>query len=123
MLDDTEEQIRKILIEVASQKTAISYGQLNAQAPLHLDLDMPNDRVYLNHLLGDISEYEHGRDRPLLPALVVHGKGPQKGKPDKAFFELGEELGRYKSEADKTEWLKLEQNHLYEEWETGVVRE
>jgi hypothetical protein len=123
MLDNTEEQIRRVLIEVASQKTPISYGQLNAQAPLHLDLNMPNDRDYLDRLLGDISEYEHGKDRPLLAALVVNGKGTHKGKPDKIFFELAEELGRYDSEADKEQWLKLEQGQLYEEWETGVVKD
>ena len=123
MLHDTEERIRKILIELASQKTTISYGQLNSQAPLHLDLDMHSDKNYLDQLLGTVSEYEHRRDRPLLAALIINGKGTQKGKPDKMFFELAHELGSYKSDEDKTEWLKAEQERLYHEWKTGIVRD
>lgn len=123
MLHDTEERIRKMLIEVASQKTSITHDRLNAQVPLHLDLKMPNDRVYLNQLLQTISQYEHDRDRPLLPALVIYAKGTHKGRPDTAFFELAEELGRYEPEADKTQWLTREQSRLYEEWKTAVVRD
>jgi hypothetical protein len=122
MLHDTEEQIRKVLIEVASQKTVISYDQLNAQVPLHLDLTMPNDRVYLGRLLETISRYEHDKDRPLLSALVIYSKGTHKGMPDNTFFELAQKLGRYKGHADKTRWLKREQKHLYEEWQFAVVR-
>lgn len=123
MLNDTEERIRKMLIEVASQKTAISYDQLNAQVPLHLDLKMPNDRVYLGRLLQTISQYEHDRDRPLLPALVIYSKGANRGRPDASFFEHAEELGRYKPQPDKTQWLTHEQHRLYKQWKTAVVKE
>jgi len=123
MLHDTEEQIRKILIEVASQKTTISYEQLNAQAPLHLDLSMSGDRVYLGQLLHTISRYEHDMGRPLLSAVVIHAKGTHKGMPNNTFFELAQELGRYRGHADKAQWLKREQKRLYEEWQTAVVRD
>jgi hypothetical protein len=123
MLEDTEEQIRKFLIEVASQKTVISYDQLNAQVPLHLDLNMASDRVFLGRLLETVSRYEHDMGRPLLSALVVYAKGTHKGMPDNSFFELARKLGRYRSNADKTRWLRREQSRLREEWQTAIVKD
>lgn len=121
MLNGTEERIREMLIDVASQKTTISYGRLNAQAPLHLDLKMSNDKVFLAHLLSVVSQYEHDQNRPLLAALVTNGTGSQKGKPDKTFFKLAQELGCYNSDTDPAEWLCAEQNRLYEQWQSGGV--
>jgi hypothetical protein len=121
-LNGTEEQIREVLIDVASRKGTISYGQLNAEIPLHLDLNMANDKAFLGHLLSNISKYEHDQSRPLLAALVTNGKRTQKGTPDKVFFTLAEELGSYKGEVDKIEWLELEKRHVYKEWEKGLVK-
>ncbi|OHB56407.1 MAG: hypothetical protein A2Y07_05475 [Planctomycetes bacterium GWF2_50_10] len=119
MLNGTEARIREVLIDVACRKTKISYGQLNSEVPLHLDLKMPTDKAFLGHLLSIISKYEHSQNRPLLAALVTNGKGSQKGNPDKSFFELAQELGRFDSETDKTPWLEFEQKLIYEQWENG----
>lgn len=68
----------------------------------------------VGQILGEISEDEHSRDRPMLTALAI-GSAEE---PGEGFYELARRLG--KLESDNPEdcykfWVK-ERAAVYEEW-------
>lgn len=69
-----QKRIRSYLIEKArSRRPTVSYQDLSDACNLKLDMiKNPYDRIVIGYMLGDVSEYEHNKKRPLLSALVVH---------------------------------------------------
>jgi hypothetical protein len=111
-----EKEIWAVLVEVAIRKTTIKYQQLSDLCNLGLDMYLPEDRMEIGHILGNISEYEHKNSRPLLSSVVVTdlAKGPGKG-----FYQLAEYLGLYSGPSNKQKqyefWVK-ELAKVYEYW-------
>jgi len=85
-----DDRIRKKLIECARQKAPISYSELNDQLELGFDFSLGHHRDEIGQILGEISEHEFDKGRPLLSALVIH-KGPDKEQGD-GFYKLCEYL-------------------------------
>lgn len=82
--------VRSYLIDVAKKQQITHYQDLCDNCKLGLDMSNPSDRNKVGAILGDILEFEHNNQRPLLSALVVH-KGDQ--KIGYGFFEICESLG------------------------------
>ena len=99
------ERIRKRLIKAAREKQTISYTQLNDDCELGLDFNRAYDRDTIGALLGEISEFEYEKDRPLLSALVRHKTG--KHEQGDGFYKLCEYL-------DFGDWQKLKSDPNFE---------
>lgn len=99
--------VRNFLIELARNKAnpTITYQVLSDKCGLKLNMrDNPHDRKILGQILGEISEYEHINDRPLLSALVIRAGDNYEGD---GFYKLAEELGY-------GNWQKLKQEGEFE---------
>lgn len=85
------DRIRKLLLKYARVGTTITYSDLNQKCELGLDFGYPPDKKLMGELLGEISEHEHKRNRPLLSALVLQ----KSGKMDQGdgFYKMCERLG------------------------------
>ena len=83
------------LKDVAARGTTATYSEI---APLaDLDMDDPSHRDEIGRLLGEISEHEHGKNRPLLSVVVIH---KDNNMPGPGFFKLAKRLGRYDGRDD-----------------------
>jgi hypothetical protein len=84
-----DQEIRKQLIGLARLKTTWSYSQLNDQLSLGYDFSLVHHRDQIGIELGEISEYEFSKERPLLSALIVHQNDREQGN---GFYKLCERL-------------------------------
>lgn len=103
------------LIEVARAGDLITYGEI---APLaNLNMDSPDDRNKIAHILGDISTHEDEQGRPLLSSVVVLAGI---GYPGEGFFNLARQLGRYHGhkEFEDLEFFVQETKRVYGYWKT-----
>jgi hypothetical protein len=68
-------------------------------------------------VLGEVSEDEHKRSRPLLSALAVGVIG----KPGDGFFQLARQLGKQVGETTEAQsrFWQEEKAAAYEEWSSG----
>jgi len=107
--------IRNKLIECARLKCTISYSTLNDQLQLGYDFIIEHHRKLIGEDLGEISTYEHAKDRPLLSALVVR-KGS--GYEGDGFYKLCEKLGYGSWETLKRskKFDEDRQNECFEYW-------
>ena len=104
------------LRRVANRQEMTTYGAI---APLAgLDMNNPADRDAMRRLLGDISTHEHRNGRPLLTAVVVH---KQDNVPGHGFFELAQQLGLLRPEADQLAFFCREVARVHAQWETTRV--
>lgn len=88
-LSDEEKRVRDILISYAQKGQTLTCTNLVRLAGLSLDMAMPNDRSILGDILGNIVEYEHGEERPMLSSVVAAGSSSGQN----GFFTIAEELG------------------------------
>jgi len=106
------ERVRKELISVAEQRGTVTYktiAHLMGLAPS--GCHMVNE---VGHMLGEISEDECKRGRPMLSAVVTRVTG----KMGQGFFELARKLGKLKdvSEEAKERFWEEEKARVYEIW-------
>ena len=83
--------VRAHLIEIARKSKTITYQELSDQCKLGLVMrESEFARAEIGRIIGDISKYEHSKQRPLISSLVI-------GKWDSAqgdgFYRISEELG------------------------------
>lgn len=88
ILTKEEKTIRKILIDVASKGSTITYTNLCSRAGLELDMHNRKHASLLGDMIGDISIYEVEHGRPMLSSVVLNKKGGE----GNGFFRLAEEL-------------------------------
>lgn len=67
--------------------------------------------VETGHLLGEISEDEHKRGRPMLSAIAVGVSG----SPGPGFFACARKLGKLTDEEEHPFWIQ-ERNLVHEFW-------
>lgn len=104
-----KDEIRRVLIQNAKQRSMIPYSELVALVrSVHFT---PHDRR-LFAILGQLSVDEHDQGRPLLSVLVVHKTGDM--QPGEGFFELAESLGRDTKDVLKS-WI-VEVQKVYQHW-------
>ena len=100
------------LITVARYKGVVTYQEIAKLIGWPLQGNWMGSAI--GHLVGEISDDEVDRGRPMLSAIVVGTSG----KPGPGFFELARNLKRLKSgenEAD-TKFLSHEQKEVYKTW-------
>ncbi len=107
-------QIYERLKEVARKgDDLITYGEI---APLaNLNMENPDDRNKIAHILGEISTHEHSEGRPLLSAIVVLAGI---GYPGDGFYILARELGVHhgRKEFEDLEFFAQEVRRVYDYW-------
>ncbi len=104
-----KKEAREILVEVATQQTTITYGQL-ADKMTTIQVE-PHDMM-LWHMIGDVAVEEEQAGRGLLSVLVVHKQGDM--KPGGGFFELANHFGR--DTRDKTKCFVEEMTKVHAVW-------
>jgi len=106
--ENTKNEIRRILIEVARNKRVISYSELANKIET---IEIEPFAYAIGHLLGEISSEEDDAGRGML-SVVVHRS--DENKPGKGFFELARTRGR--EIVDEDSLLIEEMNRVYEYW-------
>jgi len=98
--------VRDYLIRLARKRTnqTVTYQKLSDDCNLRLDMSIPYDRTVIGDILGDISVFEHNRERPLLSALVLRKGDDYEGD---GFYKLAERLGF-------GNWKKLKKDGVFE---------
>lgn len=87
-------KVRSYLIQAArSTKGTVTYGEVNTNCNLNFDLGNENGKRQLSIVLGEVSEYEDRKGRPLVSAVAVY-KHQQKGVHGNGFYKIAEELGK-----------------------------
>jgi hypothetical protein len=85
-----ERDIRNHLIHLARQGRTTTYDVMNTELQLGLDFHgNKSHRTLVGEWLGNISEWEYLRDRPLISALVIHAQDHRQGD---GFYLLCERL-------------------------------
>lgn len=108
-LTDKEKKVRDILIREAKRKSIITYGDLIKEAHLELDMSNPYHRSLLGNILGDVSEYEHEADRPLLSCVAVS----KDYKHSQGFYNLAKYLGYSSNDWPKFAIDELNKAHAF----------
>ena len=106
------------LITVAKYRGYVTYQEIAKLIGLPLQGNYMGKEI--GHLLGEISEDEVSRGRPMLSAIVVSTTGT----PGPGFFELARLLGKFDStdkDKERAFW-EHEKKALYETWKV-VLRE
>ena len=79
------------MIDIARNKGSINYQELSNVCSLGLVMnDSEYVRAEIGRILGEISEFEHKAQRPLLSALVIT---KWKGEQGDGFYKLCEKMG------------------------------
>lgn len=86
------EILKATMIEIAKNRSFITYQQLSDQCNLGLDMVDIAQRKILANKLGEISTIESNAGRPLLSVVVFSQINNQ---PGNGFFTLANQLGLY----------------------------
>ncbi|MDL1891324.1 hypothetical protein FBQ87_00330 [Sphingobacteriales bacterium CHB3] len=119
--------VRAKLIETARRGETITYRELmNA---FHIPRGHPKPNIGVGSVVGEISEYEHSKNRPLLSVIVVKARSETKrcpkGHPGGGFFGLNgvpSHLRRSSTHFDdpltpeEQEFVWNEQQKVWEYW-------
>lgn len=109
-------RVRNLLIETARKKQVIHYQELCNACELDLNMRQnPHDRKIIGNILGDISEFEHENNRPLLSSLVL-SKSMEEGD---GFYKLCEYLGitsNWKRLKQDGSFAVMEMNRCFDFW-------
>ena len=98
-------------IQAARNKQPITYGEIAKIMGLPPSGDHMAKET--GQILGEISEYEHLHNRPLLSAVVVRS---DKKIPGEGFFTLARELGELEENMDEWTFWKREIKMVYDTW-------
>jgi hypothetical protein len=63
------EDVRKKLVEVAKREETITYGELMKE--FQIPRGHPKPGIGIGSVVGEISNYEYSKGRPLISAIVV----------------------------------------------------
>ncbi len=103
---DTPICVYRALKDVARVKGWIGYEELNQTCALGLDLGINLGRNKIGEYVGAVSEFEVGKKRPMLSAIVVHKQSPR--EPGPGFYKWADKLNQRKpGEKDKQLWFRL----------------
>ena len=87
-------RLRKYLIEVARQKDKFAfYSDIVEDCELRVNLRSEHGRKQLTALLGEVSEFENERGRPLISAMAIYKDSRHNDHGD-GFYMVAEKLGK-----------------------------
>ena len=116
-LDPEQREIRALLIDVARNRSTITYRGLIQSLGLPYNLSNADDRHMLAQNLCDICEYEYEEFRPLLSVLVINDSGYFRGRPSPAFFKFARKLGKHRTDDDE-KFFYYEIRKVWKQWES-----
>ncbi len=106
--------VRNYLIEKAKKRQTVYYSQLNDDCNLGYNLENSLENNAFAELLGEISEFENEKRRPLLSSIVI---SKTTKKPSGGFFNLAESLGFGKQEdLQKNGFAEVQINKAFDFW-------
>ncbi|MBI4212719.1 MAG: hypothetical protein HY534_00230 [Chloroflexi bacterium] len=111
MTNDTREQLRGYLVEIARAGRTATYAQVGAG--IGLDVRRTADMNFLTSSLRAISEVEHREGRPLLSAVCVMA-GVK--RPGQGFFDLARLVGLMPAGQDNREFFEAEIARVHAYW-------
>lgn len=92
-------EIYNKLKEIAKRQETINYSQFASDC--YIPYTSIDERNQFHELIGNISEFEVSKGRPML-SVLVHHKSDVERTPGKGFFELADKLRQRKNgESDK----------------------
>lgn len=96
----------------AKYRGTITYQEL--AHVIGLPITGANMGTEIGHLLGEISEDQHRRSRPMLSAIAVDSNG----RPGGGFFDLARRLGKLngKTTVEEDRFWELEKEAVHETW-------
>ncbi|MFC4143517.1 DUF3883 domain-containing protein [Pedobacter mendelii] len=109
--------LRIYLIKLARNRQTVAYGQ--AMADFDMDVTYPEQREIFEDMIGEISDFEDKKKRPMLSSLVMH-----KGKLSigSGFYRLAEQLGHgVRKELSKSRFEKTMHRRCFEFWSDDSV--
>ncbi len=107
-------EIRKYLIDQCRIGKPVFYEDIGKK--LNLNLESEKDRNILSKTLGDISAFEHEKERPLISSIAIYKIANDHGN---GFYNLCEQLGIGKSTKLKEEFYGFTQLELSKKfWNT-----
>lgn len=74
-----DDRIRRKLIQIAREGNMIYYSDLNQELDLGFDFKIKHHQKMIGELLGEISESEYEKSRPLLSSLVIRKNDKEQG--------------------------------------------
>lgn len=98
------------LIEATIKRKTVDYKEIGEI----MGIFQPGDHLSkeTGQMLGEISQFEHKHNRPLLSAVVI---SPTLKMPGDGFFKMAAELGKFKG-GSKLEFWKQECDAVYTAW-------
>ena len=107
------DNMRNSLIKLAKNKEHKRYQEFSDEFMLGYDMQDIQDRQKIGNILGQISESEHSKGRPLLSVFIQH----EDGLPGPGFFSMAEQLGRFiPTFMDKKQFVTREMTYAYNYW-------
>jgi hypothetical protein len=98
------------LITAARYRGMVTYQEVAKLIGLPLQGNLMGSRI--GQLLGEISQGEVEKGRPMLSAIVINTQGT----PGPGFFELAKDLGKIKDGDDQKKFWQTERQSIYETW-------
>lgn len=87
------EAVRTYLINAARKKgDFVHYSVLVKECNLGIDLSTDYGQKQLSTILGEVSEFEHRQNRPLISSMAIY-KDPNKNDHGDGFYKVAEYLG------------------------------
>ncbi|MEW6241039.1 MAG: hypothetical protein AB1564_09565 [Chloroflexota bacterium] len=104
--------IQAELIMAAKYRGTITYQEIAKIIGLPLEGNYMGAQI--GHLLGEISEDEVEKGRPMLSAVAINTQGT----PGPGFFDWARQLGRLGDNMDEKAFWQAERKAVYETWKT-----
>ena len=111
------EEIYKLLIELAKNKKFITYGKLAEK--FNIDLRNVYEREHkFDEILDEINKHEYDNKRPLLTVIITNKDTKM---PGKGFFRVAKEYG-LKKEGQTDEMFFIEEvNRVFDYWRDKTI--
>jgi len=104
------------LITAAEHRGTVAYPEIAQLMGLPLVGDYMGHEV--GQILGEMSEDEHDRGRPMLSAVAVRTAPKTGGRPGPGFFTFARQLGKLRdtSKETKERFWNEEKDRVYKTW-------
>ena len=89
---DTPATVYQQCKQAARGQRVMTYDELNNACQLGLNFSDPSHRTKISNMLGDVSEFEVKKGRPMLSAVIVLS-GTRPPSPGKGFFDWAGKIG------------------------------
>lgn len=108
---------KRLLRQRAARRGYWTYGELGAE--LGLDMGNPRDRGWMSGLLGNLSDRDVRKGRPMISVIVGRAEDLY---PGAGFFEAARALGRMRADAEPESFWREELEAVWAYWSEAAKR-